>query len=1202
MNRIVAALTLGTLFLSAAPGRSDERPYLDFVRALRARNYNEEAILYLDSLSEKKLPKDIASFLPIEKATCRLEMAVQEADQNRRTALFERARGELEEVIKNQPGTAFAALALLDKARITVLQGRAGFVHARQMRKDEGALKNEMTKVHDLFVAAEEDLKNAGDQVENQLKREHPKAVEEALKKAKLRAQMEMAVNQIDQASTYEALGKNLDTRGKMIERAIKELSEIYEKNNKSSVGWEARVWKGRGHTELDKGEEGKKDFEACEKLEIDSPLADPARRQAKYFHFLVPLITLGPNPVVSPAEQKKVGEDWLKDYPGYANTFEGNHIRFELANLYKADGIAAGTDKNGKMTVTDKVKDILNKAVALYEELEKTENEFKNEASNNKFDIMILISDQTKVTEAYIDSLKTFDALMQTATTIELQFRKEQSDIAQLQYNKELTAEQRKKLEIREKEFPEFHKAQLAKYEHALNRALELADKKTDPGKVAAARAMLAWVVMENGNPYRAAIIGEHAAALADQAPTSPEPAKAAAYALQAYSLAIFEGGRDGLDNTILDADRERLKKLAKTMEARWKESPETNAARFQVGTLLLREKKYKEAEEYLSRVTDKYEAAALTDARFWWAVACAQALEELGDKITEEEKKLLKDHQTKALQGIPETLPADVPTSIATAYVQGKLMYGGVLFDDKHYDQLEKLGNALVDRINKFKLDEQFREDSLKRAQSLAYYASLGRASNEASAGKYTEAVETIDKVLKKVQDIYKQLSKPEKDLRNEYAAVEAKLKDLVKLYRDDKNKEEEVIDLAKLEKNPADKDKYQKLSVQLEEVKDKINAVVKQSELFSKLYRSMLTVALRACVLGGNNARAKKIFPDLQELAARDPAGAGTRIYQQLAVELRGQIEELKKQPKKTAELKQLQSNFSAFLKNLSEQPDFKPENIFTYERKADQPNPHVGLVFFLIECYSGLEQHADAATVLSRIPLPKPVPPNPKPDPKDENLYRFAQLRYAKELRLGKKFEEAHKTVDQIQKQDWGKGIEPKKEKAMIYHDEGRFAPATGSWSRIIQDFGQRPNFTNSKIKEEYFEAYFHFLDCKYKFANSADPRSKEDLKKKDVTIEDRRKALIKDVAKRIAELDANTNRTEFYNKSIAELLKKEKPLHEEYEVFRKEKEKEAKEKEKEAKEKEKEAKEKEKEQPKEKDKPKEKEKEKPAAKQ
>jgi hypothetical protein len=1172
MKRIVAALTLVTLLLNAAPGRSDEPPYLEFVRALRARNYNEEAILYLDKLAEKKLPKDISNFIPLEKAACRLEMAVQEPDLNRRTALYDRARAELEEVIKNQPGTAFAAIALLDKARISALQGRAAMARARQMKKDEGAQKNEMTKVLDTFIAAEEDLKNAGDQVENQFKREHPKAVDDALKKARLRAQMEMAVNQIDQASTYDALGKNLDTRGKMIDKAIKELGDIFEKNNKSSVGWEARAWKGKGHAEIDDSENAKKEFEACEKLDLDSPLADPARRMGKYYHFLLPQMVLIKSGV-TPDEQKKIGEAWLKEYPGHINTFEGNQVRFELANLYKAEGLELAGPKT---VVTDKVKVPLNKAVALYEELDKSENEFKTEAANNKFDIMLLISDQTKVTMDYIDSLKTFDQLMQTATTIELQFRKEAADIGQLQYNKELTPDQRKKLEVREKEFPEFRKSQLAKYEYALTRALELADKKTESGKIAAARAMLAWVVMENGNPYRAAIIGEHAAALADQAPTSPEPAKAAAYALQAYSVAIFEGAKDGLDDKILDGDRRRLMKLAELMESKWKESPETNAARYQVGTMMLRDKKLREAEQMLSRITDKYDAANLADARFWWAVACAQVIEEFGDKLSDEEKKHYKDQQIKALQGLPETLPADVPPNIATAYVQGKLMYGSVLFETKQFDRLEKLAASLVDRINKFKLDDEYKEESQKKAQALVYYASLGRASAEASAGKYTEAVDIIDKVLKKVHEAYVQASAPEKAARA----------DLEKLEEAIRKKFGEMPNVETMSKD--DKAAYEKMTADLDSLKAKVAAAMRQSDLFARLYRSMITVALRASVLSGNNVRARNFSNDLQKIAAND-----TKVYQQLALELRSQIDELKKQPDKATQLKQLQSNFAAFLKVLSDQKEFKPENIFTFERKKpEDPNLWAGLVFFVIECYSGLEQHPEAAALLGRIPYPKPVPPNPKPDPRDENLYRFAQLRLAKELRLGKKFDEARKIIDGIQKQDWGKGIEPKKENAMIYHDEGRFAPATGAWSRIIQDFGQRPNFTNSKIKEEYFEAYYHFLDCKYKFANSADPRSKEDLKKKDpISIEEKRKTLIKDIAKRIVDLEANANRTEYYNKNIAELLKKEKPLRDEYEVFKKEKEKELKEKEL----KEKELKEKEKDQPKpkEKEQPKEK---------
>ena len=219
----------------------------------------------------------------------------------------------------------------------------------------------------------------------------------------------------------------------------------------------------------------------------------------------------------------------------------------------------------------------------------------------------------------------------------------------------------------------------------------------------------------------------------------------------------------------------------------------------------------------------------------------------------------------------------------------------------------------------------------------------------------------------------------------------------------------------------------------------------------------------------------------------------------------------------------------------------------------------------MIFFLVESYSSLDQHGEAVAILKRIPKPKfDAGQKAEVRTKDEGLYHYAQMRLLKELRLAgaadpKMFAEATKLLGEIQAQDWGKGIEPKKEKAMLSHDQKQYGAATKAWNDIIKDFGPRPDLNKAKLREEFFEAYYNSFDCKYKYAKlKDDPRTTAEIKENKKTIDDKRKELTKEIAKSIVELEANTNSTDFYKKSIEELLKKEEGLRKEYDAIKKEK--------------------------------------------
>lgn len=1154
MKRIVAVLALGFILLAQIPARSDDTPYLDVVRALRARGYNEEAYEFLEKLPSRNPPKDVLAFIPLEKGISLVSHAMQTPDAVQRASLLNQAGDQFDAIIKSQPQGPFGAIATLEKARGRAYLGRVQTVKAR-LAKKEGNEKGEMEKALAMFLDAQKDLAAADGLLDAALKKENSKAIDAALKQAKLQSEFELAANLLDQAITYDALNKNGKERGDLIDKAVKDLGALYEKDNKGTVGWQARAWRGRGESEVSQIDAAIKDFRACE--DKDETYAETGRRQAMMFHFLLPLIHPDEKTNMSLKDIRDLGEKWLKDYPAFANTFEGNYIRFEVANIYKDEGMKIVGDKpNPPKDKIDKAKPMLEKAAAYFNEIASTENEFKIDANAGKFDILFLISETVKITMEDIEKLKGFDELLQMVDTIALQLDKESANIARLTRDAK-TPEDEKKLEQMKKEFPDYRKAQYGKLEYALTRALDLADVKTKPEKVGEARGKLIYVLIENGNPYRAAIIGEHIARIAAQKKGGSDAVQAASYALMAYSAILAEDATAGLDKAIIDADRDRLKSLAKLMEDNWPKASETNTARYQIGAMLLRDEKLVEAEEMLSRVTDAYPPADLTQARYWWAIAASRLAHE--KDLPDVKKNHYKEQVVKALKGVPETLPNDVSQQTATAYVLAKLQFANVLYEAKKFDELDKLGLSLKDRINKFQLEDKFKDATLKQADVLSYLAAFGRANTDLASGKYKPALDSANKVLPVVKATLDQVREPEKKARERYNAGE---KALEKFGYDPKNPEK-VIERDKL--SEAQQKEYDKVLEDMKDAADVINEVAKESNRYAELYRGLLILALRACVLDNNPALAKRYFTDLRK-AAKDEGG-GTAIYVGMVAQIRKQIEDLKAQGGKEKEVLSLQRNFASLLKNLEAEPELNPEKIFDRpEDKKNEPElPHVGLIFFLIESYSNIEDHDSAIAILTKIPKPKVDPGQAAAvRQKDEGIYHFARRRLAKELRLAgakdpKRFTEAEKLLDEIQAQDWGKDLEPKKERAHLAYDKKEFGNASRQWGKIVSDFGQKPDFTKAKVREEYFEAMYHFLDCKYKYATlKDDPRTAAETKANKPTIEEKRAQYISEVAKKIVEMEANINATDFFRQKIEEMVKANEPLRKAYEEAKKDK--------------------------------------------
>ena len=115
MKRCITLLAFALFTTAFAYGQDADKPYLEFVRAMRAKGYDDLALDYLDGLT-KKGPKTIQAFIPLEKARVRMDMADREGNMVQRAALYGKARQEFLDFAKARPNDPLAAEAELEAA------------------------------------------------------------------------------------------------------------------------------------------------------------------------------------------------------------------------------------------------------------------------------------------------------------------------------------------------------------------------------------------------------------------------------------------------------------------------------------------------------------------------------------------------------------------------------------------------------------------------------------------------------------------------------------------------------------------------------------------------------------------------------------------------------------------------------------------------------------------------------------------------------------------------------------------------------------------------------------------------------------------------------------------------------------------------------------------------------------------------------
>jgi len=301
-------------------------------------------------------------------------------------------------------------------------------------------------------------------------------------------------------------------------------------------------------------------------------------------------------------------------------------------------------------------------------------------------------------------------------------------------------------------------------------------------------------------------------------------------------------------------------------------------------------------------------------------------------------------------------------------------------------------------------------------------------------------------------------------------------------------------------------------------------------------TSLIRNMLGLALRANVQQGNKGQAREILDLLQKKGAAGALeGGATAILVDLVQQLKGQVEDLRKRGKPAeAELHKTVRNFSEFLDELAKQP---PESM----------TPEV--VRFLAFSYASLDQHAKAAALLKGIPRPEPSRAADKDkaardDQEKQAVYHSVRLLYCRELRLSKQFAAADTVLKEILKTNLGRrSLDARKERILLMEDRGQYFQAAREWSTLMKDLRQR--LGDNKLKEQYFEAYYHLVYSYYKHASGMKDEAKQAAGIKKAA------GFITALEGRLPDMGGGG-----LKKQYDELLAKERPLKAAYEALKK----------------------------------------------
>ena len=733
MSRLCLFLMVGAVSAASPCLLVAKEPYLEFVQGLRDRQYFDTAIIYLDSLKDRKnVPQEVKQVIPYEKAVTLLRSSQFSQNPETQSQLLDQAQAYLEQFIKNSPRHELVASANTELARILLGKAQVLIWKSRSPANKENRLKFQQD-ARKLIAQAKEIFQKAHDAYKKQWESfgvyipEDEKEKRAARKKVEglyMRSQLDLATCTYEDAQTYDRGSKEFKDK---LKAASLEFEKVHSKYRSQYAGLYARTMQGKCFEEQD---DIRKALGIYDEL-LSHPGKSPGliKLQNQVLHFR--LICLNHDSRKDYQLVIQEATDWLKRHARESRSQIGLGIRWELARAQEA----LATDRN---TPEAEKGRLLRQALENVRQINRYSGPYKDVSRSAIQRILVLLDREP-------GDPKDFDSAFGTANSLLEQVGPLREKLKAAEKTKD-----KKKIQDAKQEL----QAQLSETERLYRLALSLADDKSPAKQINSARYKLAYIFYLQRKSYDAAVVGKYLAIRLKK--TDPTVALDAAY----LGMAGFSQAYNDAPEQYKQKNLKMILDISQFIATNWPNSDRATDARLEMGRILRRSDKPLEAAKWYAEIPKtaaQYATAQLEAGQALWAAYLSIAFKDSTTKTPEELNKMRDQAATYLQTGIEKTeekTPASqsAPPALIKAKVslsQIEIMRGN---DAKAIELLTKDPHSVVKAVAVKNESDRPKEDfNIKSTAfaSLAYQYLLRAYIGTRQLDKAEKTRESLEKI---------------------------------------------------------------------------------------------------------------------------------------------------------------------------------------------------------------------------------------------------------------------------------------------------------------------------------------------------------------------------------------------------------------------------------------------------------------------
>jgi hypothetical protein len=619
-----------TVFLASAAPISAQAPSpLELARGIREAGMPDLALEYLKEIENSPLSDDDKKAIPLERAKCQLDSAEDEPDEGTRTSMVGEAKDGFRDFLNRNPNHPRAAEASIALAKLTSIDAKIQLNRAKRIEVgDDTELKKkqeeESAAARPLFLLAAKLFADAAQQIKAKLA---DPALDPGLRATLTREAFEAdlagAMNQYNLFSTFlGSATKDTIDRATQLDKARDAFAALAKGPLTNRTVWIAKAWMAETLMEQSKLNDADAEFKAI--LAVNMLEAEEGKRIVRYLQIrraYFNALSERTLPRIQASEKEIRG--WLTRYGGSSKpTPETITFRFYLAyTLQMQADFAVIRPKTGPFTVPGTARRQFEEAEKIYRILSQTDNDYTTRASKNRmYVVRMVLGEAEKPASEY----STFETAQMAALIQSAKLTDGEKEMPALAEAVEKRVKEQGVLnaigaELKKRKVEAEIKHRKIQILALLERARELATDKDSPADVTDNLLRLVYFYKINDQPHQAAVLGEYIAKSVKS--TGGKAASAGLLGLVGYVTASARIKVDptNMDPTVAEAaeaarkgDRDRATTLARYLDEKFPNDIATDAARHQLASMLLQDKKLYESFEIILKIRPGYSQIA--------------------------------------------------------------------------------------------------------------------------------------------------------------------------------------------------------------------------------------------------------------------------------------------------------------------------------------------------------------------------------------------------------------------------------------------------------------------------------------------------------------------------------------------------------------------------------------------------------------